>query len=81
MLTGLRRNPTFQRVALPKTIRPPLISQYREGELEVARWRRTARNAGYQRGFEDDKAWPFGVNCVSVMVVKFVTFDVTNFGN
>ncbi len=31
ILTGLRRNPTFQRVALPKTIRPPLISRYREG--------------------------------------------------
>ena len=29
ILTGLRRNPTFQRVALPKTIRPPLISRYR----------------------------------------------------
>ena len=26
ILTGLRRNPTFQRVALPKTIRPPLTS-------------------------------------------------------
>ena len=31
ILTGLRRNPTFQRVALPKTIRPPLISRYQEG--------------------------------------------------
>jgi len=31
ILTGLRRNPTFQRVALPKTIRPPLISRHREG--------------------------------------------------
>ncbi len=31
ILTGLRRNPTFQRVTLPKTIRPPLISRYQEG--------------------------------------------------
>jgi PKHD-type hydroxylase len=31
ILTGLRRNPTFQRVALPKAIRPPLISRYQEG--------------------------------------------------
>ncbi len=31
ILTGLRRNPTFQRVALPKAIRPPLISRYHEG--------------------------------------------------
>lgn len=31
ILTALRRNPTFQRVALPKAIRPPLISRYQEG--------------------------------------------------
>ena len=31
ILTGLRRNPTFQRVVLPRSIRPPLISRYREG--------------------------------------------------
>lgn len=31
VVTALRRNKTFQRVALPKTIRPPLISCYREG--------------------------------------------------
>jgi PKHD-type hydroxylase len=31
VLTALKRNKTFQRVALPKTIRPPLISRYHEG--------------------------------------------------
>ena len=31
LLAGLRRNKTFQRVALPRTIRPPLISRYRVG--------------------------------------------------
>ncbi len=29
--TGLWRNPTFQRVALPNSMRPPLISRYQEG--------------------------------------------------
>jgi PKHD-type hydroxylase len=29
VLAALRRNKTFQRVALPRTIRPPLISRYR----------------------------------------------------
>ncbi len=31
ILAALRRNPTFRRVAIPRTIRPPLISRYREG--------------------------------------------------
>jgi PKHD-type hydroxylase len=31
ILTALRRNPTFQRAALPKHVRPPLISRYEEG--------------------------------------------------
>ncbi len=31
IVNGLRRNPTFQRVAFPRTIRPPLISGYQEG--------------------------------------------------
>ncbi len=31
VLAALRRNPTFRRVAIPRTIRPPLISRYQEG--------------------------------------------------
>ena len=31
VIKALRRNPLFQKAALPKTIRPPLISIYREG--------------------------------------------------
>ncbi len=31
ILNALRRNPIFQKAALPKTIRPPLISRYQEG--------------------------------------------------
>ncbi len=31
VLAGLKRNKTFQRVALPRTVRPPLISRYRVG--------------------------------------------------
>ena len=68
-------------MALPKTIHPPPISRYRKGELLIAHLRIIARNAGHHRGLEDDKAWPFGVNCASVMVLKFVTFDVTGFGS
>ena len=49
--------------------------------MPVAHLRIIARNAGHHRGLEDDKAWPFGVNCASVTVLKFVTFDVMNFGS
>ncbi len=31
VLAALKRNKTFRRVALPRTIRPPLISRYRAG--------------------------------------------------
>ena len=31
VLNALRRHPEFQRAAIPKTIRPPLISRYRPG--------------------------------------------------
>ena len=31
IVRALRRNPTFNRVAIPRSIRPPLISCYREG--------------------------------------------------
>ncbi len=31
IVRALRRNPTFHRVAIPRSIRPPLISCYREG--------------------------------------------------
>ncbi len=31
IVRALRRNPTFQRIAIPRSIRPPLISCYREG--------------------------------------------------
>ena len=31
IVRALRRNPTFHRVAIPRSIRPPLISRYREG--------------------------------------------------
>ena len=31
IVRALRRNPTFQRLAIPRSIRPPLISCYREG--------------------------------------------------